>query len=338
MKTSLEIAIVGAGMAGVRAAQLLQSAGHRVRIFEKSTGAGGRMSTRRSSAGDANLAFDHGAQYFTARDARFIAWLAPWLESGLVQPWHGKIVAIAPDGALLEKQDTLRLVAQPAQNALLRAAAQGCSVQLNCEIVALTQQGRSWTLQARSDEQFPGFDYVLLCLPAAQAAQLCPADAGAQRFAQSCQMQPCWAVMVAFDSPILAPFDGAFVNHGPLSWVARNSSKPGRDTLKDAWVLHASAAYSAANLDQSPEWVQAQLLAAFAQSVGVLPPVHFLSCHRWRYASGALLAPTACFFDAQSGIGMAGDWCAGGKVEGAFLSGTALANCVLNLHGSGIAR
>jgi predicted NAD/FAD-dependent oxidoreductase len=41
-------------------------------------------------------------------------------------------------------------------------------------------------------------------------------------------MNPCWAVLAGFPSPIETGFDGAFVNEGPLSWVARNGSKPGR--------------------------------------------------------------------------------------------------------------
>mgnify|MGYP001382774367 CR=1 FL=1 len=61
------IAIVGAGMAGVACARTLVQAGHRVTLFEKSRGAGGRMATRRSEFGG----FDHGAQFFTVRDERF---------------------------------------------------------------------------------------------------------------------------------------------------------------------------------------------------------------------------------------------------------------------------
>jgi len=61
------IAVIGAGMAGIACARTLVQAGHRVTVFEKSRGAGGRMATRRSEFGG----FDHGAQFFTVRDERF---------------------------------------------------------------------------------------------------------------------------------------------------------------------------------------------------------------------------------------------------------------------------
>ena len=60
------IAIVGAGISGLTAARKLIER-HNVIIFDKSRGVGGRMSTRYSEAYE----FDHGAQYFTAKDKRF---------------------------------------------------------------------------------------------------------------------------------------------------------------------------------------------------------------------------------------------------------------------------
>ncbi|MEI6484566.1 MAG: FAD-dependent oxidoreductase, partial [Betaproteobacteria bacterium] len=67
-KPSKNIAIVGAGMAAITCARTLVQAGHRVTVFEKSRGVGGRMSARNSPYGT----FDHGAQYFTVRDVRFV--------------------------------------------------------------------------------------------------------------------------------------------------------------------------------------------------------------------------------------------------------------------------
>nr|WP_230944119.1 FAD-dependent oxidoreductase [Burkholderia vietnamiensis] len=48
--SSAHIAIVGAGIAGLACARVLADAGHRVTVYEKSRGVGGRMSTRRERA------------------------------------------------------------------------------------------------------------------------------------------------------------------------------------------------------------------------------------------------------------------------------------------------
>jgi predicted NAD/FAD-dependent oxidoreductase len=50
------IAIVGAGLAAISCARTLVQAGHRVTLFEKSKGVGGRMSTRRSPFGTFDMA------------------------------------------------------------------------------------------------------------------------------------------------------------------------------------------------------------------------------------------------------------------------------------------
>ena len=88
MTTSRHIAIVGAGMAGIACARTLVQAGHRVTVFDKSQGLGGRMSTRNSAFGT----FDHGAQYFTVRDARFE--LALQTTAGLCRPWSANTVRV----------------------------------------------------------------------------------------------------------------------------------------------------------------------------------------------------------------------------------------------------
>ena len=119
MKPSQHIAIVGAGIAAIACARTLVQAGHRVTVLEKGHGVGGRMSTRSSSFGS----FDHGAQYFTVRDARF----AKALETvaGLCRPWsantvrvldsHGRVAA-----ASLPPRDP-HWVPSPGMNALVQA-------------------------------------------------------------------------------------------------------------------------------------------------------------------------------------------------------------------------
>ena len=75
------IAVIGAGIAGMACARTLAQAGHKVSVFEKSRGAGGRMSTKGTEFGG----FDHGAQYFTVRDARFEKALS--ISANLVRRW-----------------------------------------------------------------------------------------------------------------------------------------------------------------------------------------------------------------------------------------------------------
>ncbi|WP_205623959.1 FAD-dependent oxidoreductase [Marinobacterium rhizophilum] len=92
---SLSVAIIGAGMAGLSAARALHGAGHRIHLFDKSRGSGGRLSSRRSEVGSLDL----GAQYFTARDPDFLHQVLCWQASGWVEAWSPSLYRYS-DGQL----------------------------------------------------------------------------------------------------------------------------------------------------------------------------------------------------------------------------------------------
>ena len=148
-------------------------------------------------------------------------------------------------------------------------------------------------------------------------------------------MKPCWAGLVAFDKPLGINFDGLFVQNSSLSWIARNSSKPGRDS-QDTWVIHGSPVWSQENLESDKASIARQLLTAFFEATGLAPvePV-YLQAHRWRYALAENPLSDMCLWDADSQIGVSGDWCANSRVEGAFLSGAAIAGRVMGIPDNG---
>ena len=82
--STTDILIIGAGLAGLSAANDLQQAGHQVLLVDKGRGLGGRLAGRR--IGDAS--FDHGAQFMTAREPRFKAAIASWIKAGVAEEWY----------------------------------------------------------------------------------------------------------------------------------------------------------------------------------------------------------------------------------------------------------
>ncbi len=305
----MDIAIIGAGIAGLAAAERLVADGHRVRLFDKGRGAGGRMATRRIA--EPAAAFDHGAQYFTVRDGEFAARVAQWREAGLAAPWPAA--------------GTDAWVGTPAMNAPLRAMAAALAVQWQARVDTMVRDGDGWRLSG--DGIDPGrHDAVVLAIPAEQAAVLlAPAAPDLAGLAGAARSLPCWTAMATFAAPVAA--EDILPAAGPIGWAARNSAKPGR-TGAEAWVIQATPEWSAANLEVEAETAAIALLAALADRITApLPELLSLTGHRWRYAQPATEGPGPVW-DTALQLGLCGDWLHRGRVEAAWLSGHRLAAAI----------
>ncbi len=186
---------------------------------------------------------------------------------------------------------------------------------------------RPGSVMSEGGEVSARYDAVVLAIPAPQAIPLLGALAHADVTAlQSVRYAPCWAVMAAF-SERLARADAQKYDDGPLRWVARQGALPGRPATPDAWVLHASPAWSRENLERAADEVAAEVLAAFAPTA---PPTLCLSAHRWRYALVETPLGRPCLWDENASLGVCGDFCLGPRIEAAWQSGAALASAVVS--------
>ena len=338
--TKARVAVIGAGMAGIACARILADHNIDVTVFEKSRGTGGRMSTRRGDAG----AFDHGAQYFSARDSRFTQAIAQWRSEGKVEEWHARFAEVGCHGAESIEVPP-RYVAIPGMSSLCSHLARGLEVVTEARIEPLRRSGTRWSVESAGPEasrrSHGEFDIVLSTVPAPQAASLIGAAAPAlASVATRTSMRAMWSMMWSTRSRVGLPFDHAEILAGAprvgesLGWVSRISAKPGRapDGI-DRWVVLARPEWSEDRLERAPEDVLPLVEAEFAalcESLGVLLPDRLHgAAHRYRFALAARDGGPGPQFDAELGIGLAGDWLSGTRIEDAYLSGVALAGRVL---------
>ena len=323
----MRIAIIGAGIAGLSAARALQAGGLAPVIFDKGRGPGGRMVSKRSEYG----AIDLGAPYFTARSGEFRAAVADWESAGVVAPWRVNPLVLP------ERQPArpeTRRVAVPRMSALARQLAEGLELRSEVQVSEISRQLTGWVLRGRHNEALGDFDAVLLTAPAPQTQSLlaepCPRLAGQ---AASARMQPCWSVGLVLERALEVDFEAGFPSSGPLGWVARSGSRPERPHHPEIWTLHATAAWSEANIEWSPEAVGDCLAEAFADLLHERPAVRACIAHRWRFARArGALAEAAGYLEAED-ILCAGDWVTDGRVEGAWRSGLAAARRLLSRAG-----
>ncbi|MFI8482936.1 NAD(P)/FAD-dependent oxidoreductase [Pseudomonas sp. NPDC078700] len=326
MNSSIPIAIIGTGIAGLSAAQALQSAGHTVQLFDKSRGSGGRMASKRSDAG----ALDLGAQYFTARDRRFVEVVQQWQARGWASQWQpslynyqGGVLSASPD-------EQIRWVGSPRMSAITRAMLGALPVHFNCRITEVFRGEQHWSLQDAEGQSHGPFSHVVIALPAPQASTLLAAAPKLAAAAASVSMEPTWAVALSFAAALDTRVEGCFVQDSALDWLARCTSKPGRDNTHDTWILHATSQWSRQHIDLAKEQVIEHLHGAFAELIGcAVPAPRFTLAHRWLYARPSAAHQLGALADADLGLYACGDWCLSGRVEGAWLSGQEAARKLL---------
>ena len=304
--------MVGAGLAGIACARRLRDAGIHVRVFESQRSPGGRLATRRFAV----ASFDHGAQYLTAKDAKFRSLLESAQAAGAAGQWR-------PDWPGADRERDL-WVGAPAMNSLPRFLAEDLDVEYGARILRLERSQGRWALLDDRGSAHTDYDAVVLAMPAPAAAALAGTHTALAARAQAVPMAPCWTALVAFDSPLDGVPDAGFPGDPLLGWFARNGSKPGRDA-RDSWVLHATGDWSRVEFDQPSQNVQRALLDRFSECVGrALPRTLLSDGHRWRHARVEIPLEEPFLLDLEAGIGFCGDWCLDARAEAAWLSGNAL--------------
>jgi len=305
-----------------------------VTVFEKARGVGGRMSTRQADP----FTFDHGAQFFTARDQRFKAFIAPHLASGLVKEWQGKAITLDP-----EKKTTDRLwfephyVACPGMNSLCKKLAEDLHIKLNSEVAPLGEKTpNGWELRDKEGQSLGVYDIVIATAPPVQTCRLfdrfLPLDVKLRHY----KLLACYTMMYGFQRKWDQSWIAAKIHNSPLEWIAINSTKPGRNADITTVVVHSTNAWAEEHanddLQQAELFLRAQLDKVFKINLNL--PDYF-SLHRWRYAlldkAHDDTSRDLPFFDRSMQLASTGDWGSRSRVEDVWLDANQLADTILGL-------
>ncbi len=323
MAAKLRVGIVGAGMAGLTVAKSLAKVAD-VTIFEKSKGVGGRMATRR--IGD--VAFDHGAQYFTVRDEEFGNLVNEACSIGLVEPWMGDVVSLAEGNPVRRVfPSSTRYVAVPSMTALPKWISAGLDIRLGLRVDEIIGEPARWHIRAGDVLEGP-FDWIIVTAPAAQTAALLPSMFAHHQIINNVRMHACFTLMITRDANTIVPFSGAHVSDPIIGWIAFNQTKPGR-TGPASVVVNANSAWADSNIDLPVDIVHAEMMIGLQRFMRIeLAEAKTTVLHKWRYADVETPAREPFLWDKQTQLAACGDWCIAGRVEAAYMSGLSLAKAL----------
>ncbi|MBE9030932.1 FAD-dependent oxidoreductase [filamentous cyanobacterium LEGE 11480] len=333
----VEIAIVGAGIAGLSCARKLQQAGHEVIIVDKSRGLGGRLATRRLAGTHA----DHGVCYIKPKGDAFIQLIKELQAHQIIHPWTDGIHRCNQAGHLHPPaQRSTYYVAAQGATTIAKYLAQDIEVIHDQRVTSLTPIENAWQLQSKDATLELTASNVIIAIPAPQAVDLVQYIAG---FDAAC-LNKLKAVEFSASITAIATYPASFqataqqtpwqgiqyIDHRDLSWIGLDSSKqinPPKPTV----IVQSSAKFADRYFEaEDRQSIGQKLLDRAAELAPWIAQPEELQVHRWRYAF-ATNPFDERFLEAHAHAPLyfCGDWCGGDRVEAAYLSGEALSQSII---------
>ena len=358
---SLRVAVLGSGVSGSVCARALAEKGVQVTVFEAGFGLGGRTSTRVTR--DLNrYQFDHGAQFIgRPKTNSFRQALNSWMEDGFVGEWTGNFANVEGSAILRETEPKERYVGIPRFSSICRNLLHHKNIKVVTQTRALARNSEiGWQIiHGKSKKELGSFDWLVSSDRNSGARHRNDlSGARVEEFVSGLngiKSVKSLVAMIVFERPLGLEFDGLQVSDkscGSLGWIARDTSKPGRERTdgKECWVLqtHPDAAKSLLKGKYKGEEIRKMasqvltddFLRYLPQLTGdedfEVPPIVHQVGHRWGAAfplSSEEFAGSKCQVIESRKFAACGDYYSGlsGRVEGAYISGEEAACEIIRL-------
>ncbi len=334
------VAIIGSGCSGLAAASQLLDTGHTVTIFEQNQQVGGRTVTGKQQG----FIYDFGAQYIKRGNSMSVKMITERFRLSDLIDIAKPVWIFDGDGRIQEGDPILN--AEPKWNyrsglqALPERMAEDLDIRLQTCVDYLKPGLTGWKLFDKQGKNYGEFDYVLITIPANEAAELVDKSEIEHRrkeeiraLLEKSRYNPIISVMLGYrPMPHERPYY-ALVNTDKahaVSWLAWEHEKAPERAPEGAGMLIAQMA---------PHYSHAYWLKSDAEIIGdvahrvtsllnePLDEPFFTDVFRWKYALPAEMADAEQLNTLARPLGLAfcGDAFVGGRVHLALEHGVNVA-------------
>ena len=302
---TFDVIIVGAGLSGTFMSSLLREKKKNVLVLEKSSGIGGRLSTKPIGS----QIVDYGCQYIKPKTAISVH-LASKLENlGLLSEITldaNKRVFIAPFG----------------MNKIPQYFSRNTKVLSNTLVNSISYKKTGW--EVFTDVGSFSSLSVVLTMPIAQVETLLRNSAVENFILPKVDYLDFHTCTFTSDKHSMVD---VFSKNESFPWICNNSKKGLRNTV-DAFTANVNKDITQSLKNLSPEQ-KLKIVKGLLNNSG-FENIKGLNVHYWRYAFADKQDNPDYFFDKSTGLGVCGDSFSVGKVDGAVKSAELLCIQLLN--------
>lgn len=319
-----DIVIVGAGAAGLTCArELSKQTTKKIVVLDKGRSVGGRICTRRV---DDNR-FDHGAQFFTAHSDYLKPQVSEWLKRGAISQWkalsHARVGYSAKGG----------------MSALPRLLAEGIPSEnlfLSTKVTKLAMERGGWKVFSENGESWSA-GILIVTMPLPQISALFadfvePEIIALRKDIDSVAYDPCVALLVKYQNSLSSQLACNESPDDTFLFIADNHTK-GTSERPGCLTVHLTPKESAQLFNDSDDAIRTRIVEKLSSRFPELSnnPVECVQVHKWRYAKPKTILNNMFWRLRVSGLelALAGEAFSEARVEGAILSGYALAKSLL---------
>lgn len=325
----MRVAIVGAGIAGLAAARILQQNQIEAVVYEAEDHVGGRAETIVLHG----IPVDTGLQSYTPRGMsieNFLLNLLP--QNGLTR--IEKPIYLLNDSFVLpgspEKNAQPRYTYTTGANHFPQLLAEGLDIRISTKIETIERSGQKFLLESES------FDAVILSPPAPETRRLLQ-TLGSGRNITNARYRPCLSICLGFSVPLRdVPYSAllSLNRTAPLLWLGIETSKCPRRAPegKTVFVAQLGPLYSREHFQDSDESLLAVVIPTLIRLYGAaFQNPDWVYVRRWSISQPESVALFENVNPPGTRVIICGDGTVAGRAENAFESGVMAAKRILAL-------